>query len=119
MTEPDVSNDWQYIDWLQAITYYVRQGEIYLSNGISCQALKRADMKSFDMAWNELELSTHTCIWEVWVTSISIPNIIPKRGDKFTASGISGVQTWVVDGVDYCDKTTRFRLKCTQQNFGN
>lgn len=112
----DVSDDWMVFDWLQDITYYERQGETQFGVGVSAQALKREDNKGYELSLEQIELGLHGATWEVWANTFA-QSIVPKRGDKFTASGITGVKTWLVETVDYSDRTTRYRLGCLQKGF--
>ncbi len=109
----DVSLDYLYFDWLQVISYSSRTDEETWATAVPATALKRENKKIYQLGEEQIELSQHNCIWEMWAASIS--NCIPKRGDKFTATGVSGLQVWDVMMVDYCDKTTRYRLHCQQE----
>ncbi len=113
MPNLDVSNDWTIMDWLQTIYYYSRTSETTWGGAIAMSALKRENKRHPQFGDMKVEITGNKVIWELWVTAMSTP-IIPSRGDKFTASGISGNQTWMVEEVDYCDKTTRYRLNCMQ-----
>lgn len=127
----DVSGDWAIFDWTQTVVYVPRVDDDTFETDVtwSVLALKRADEKKAKEGFSGTELAYHNCIWEIWEDTFAItspdppdpppPNPIPKRGDKFVATNINGQQTWIVEGVDYCDETTRFRLACYQQGMGS
>lgn len=112
MVTLDVSNDWTIFDWTQGITYYSCVSDGVFSSPISVQALKREDKKGYEI-FSNVEVSSLQCIWEIFETTFQTPTIC-KRADKFLASVISGVQTWVVESVDYSDNTSRFRVLASQ-----
>lgn len=110
----DVSTDYLYFDWLQNVNYQSRVDDVNFAADVVVRALRRMDAKSFGAASESFEVALHECVWEVWAHGMATP-IIPKRGDKFTA----GSRVWIVEGVDYCDKLTRYRLRCFQQGMGS
>lgn len=116
MLSYDPSLDYQYVDWLQSIMYYVRLSEGTYATGIFCAdcALKRENNKGFVISGEGVELAQHTCIWELWAAGQVTP-FKPARGDKF----VDGQnQAWIVAAVDYCTNTTRYRLTCQLQGQG-
>lgn len=114
----DVSGDWAVFDWLQDTTYQTRIDEGSWADPVDCQMLKREDKKDTETGNGQIELAMHTSDWELWLNSMATP-LVPKRGDKFTATGVSGSQVWLVETVDYCDRTTRYRLHCEQSQMGS
>jgi hypothetical protein len=106
----DVSYDYLGFDNLQTVSYWSRTSDSAYNQPVNATALKRADTKVY-LESDAVELRTLTATWNIWERSLPV---IPKRGDKFSACGISGVQTWIVEEVEYLDWTSRFRLQCYQ-----
>lgn len=111
----DVSNDWLLFDWIESISYFTRQSDTEYSSAQTAMALKREDKKEYVEDSFGGELAKHEVKWEVFVTSMS-PTFIPLRGDYFTADTVTGTTSWQVEAVDYCDKTSRYRLWCKQKD---
>ncbi len=111
--ELDVSEDWRIFDWLQEIQYQSRLSPTTWGSNVSMQALKRENNKESHKGNLLLNINYNEAIWSTWVSAMSSP-VVPKIGDRFTAVGVTGNKTWNVLGVDYCDRTTRYRLHCKQ-----
>lgn len=114
----DISNDWLLFDWVEDLVYYSRLSESIYSSAQQCQGLKREDHKEYSFGSIKDEVGHHEATWQVFATSMVVP-FIPLRGDRFTVSGISGNKGWTVEDVDYCDKTSRYRLRCRQEDKGS
>lgn len=112
----DISTDYTIFDNTITVQYSRRLTDDTFAAAIDVLALKRQDNKN-SKEINSVEYNFHNCIWEVWPQT-AIASFIPKRGDKFSATGISGTKIWVVEGVDYSDFTTRYRLRCYQEGMG-
>ncbi len=113
----DLSNDWIFFDNTQTLTYYSRLSDGTFSSPTTCIGLKREDKKSYEES-DGFEYSEHICVWEAWASTF-IRATVAKRGDKFSATTITGNTTWIVEKVDYCDFTSRFRLHCLQEGMGS
>jgi len=113
----DLSGDWVIFDNNQSITYYSRLSDGTFGAGVGVTALKREDHKKAESI-NSVEFPFHICIWEIWATTFGSP-VVCKRGDKFTAATVTGVQTWIVERVDYSDFVTRYRLGCYQEGMNS
>lgn len=109
-----IANDWTIFDGVQDVQYESRTGEETYGASTSVKALKRMNQKAFADGNELVEVALNEAPWEVWTSTFVVPTI-PKRGDRFTASGVSGVQVWNVLRVDYCTLGTRYRLHCKQQ----
>lgn len=114
----NIDDDWMIFDNLQTITFYSKISDGTFAAGIGGQALKREDHKVYKEAESQFELNKHYVIWEIWKTSMNSP-VVPKRGDKLTALTISGLQTFIVTRLDYCDFTSRYRTFTYQSNEGS
>jgi hypothetical protein len=111
----DLSGDWIVFDNIQTVMYQSRINDTSFGTPTSCIGLKREDEKGYDegmLGSGSVELSQLAAIWEVWEATLT--NVVPKRGDQFKASTVTGVTTWTVDSVDYSTFTTRYRLHCRQ-----
>lgn len=111
----DISNDWVIVDGVQTISYRSRTGDgpedfagPYTATALKRENHKRDIIGSAGAALQRLEAN-----WNIWASSQSVP-FVPKKGDKFTADGVTGTKTWLVLDCDYCDFTTRYRLRCKQ-----
>ncbi len=118
----DISGDWVIFDNTQTVSYYVRLTDGTFATARTCTALKREDKKKYE-EFAEVEYADHYCTWETWTETFEIDGTfiltIPKRGDKFVATTITGSQTWIVEESDYCDFTTRFRMISYQEGQGS
>ena len=106
------------MQYLVDAQYYSKQSETQYSTAIHCTVLKRENHKRNLDGDQNLTMSNLECRWELFRTGQAIP-FIPQIGDKFTVTGVSGLQTWIVKEVDYSTHVSRYRLQAYQKGFGS
>jgi len=109
-----IENDWQYMHGVQDVEYFSRVSETTYLAATTVKALKRMNQKGMAVGDELVGVSMNEVPWEVWKATFETPTI-PKIGDKFVATGVSGSKTWNVLKVDYCTLGTRYRLHCKQE----
>lgn len=116
MTVPfDVSNDFLVFDWEDSVTYYQRNTDTSFGIGQTItHCLHREEHK--DTTANDYlnaDLIKQYTTWEIWSNNVEF---IPIRGDKIVDTD---GRTWIVETIDYCDRISRYRLRCFEQDQGH
>lgn len=101
----DPTNDYQVVDNLETITYYVKISDgVYDSGTTITNCFRRAQGQSLD-DYSQVNSLT----WHIWKANAPA-NFTPKSQDKLYAA--SDQTTWIVGDVDFATWVTRFRLPC-------
>lgn len=98
-----LANEWQFIDNLEAITYFVKTSDVPpTTNGITVQyCLRRAQGKT--LSDNHLIASL---TWHIWAANLP-QGVVPKFGDVIQDQAGN---RWVIDVVNVQTLSTRYRL---------
>lgn len=101
----DIADDYQYFDFLETITYYVKVRDGLYEDPITIlYCLRRAQAQSLD------DLSqVNTLTWHIWAANCP-DGFLPKSQDMLQAA--SDETQWIVDPVDIASWSTRYRLPC-------
>jgi len=102
-----LDNDWQVVDNLESITYFVKTAQDTWDAGTSIpNVLRRARTKEFSTL--DKQLSSQEVVFHVWANQIAQ---VPKLNDRIVDSDTFA---YVVKDVDVHTLYTRYKLTCVR-----
>lgn len=115
----DLSQDWQVVDDLQPVTYFVKVNEGVYASGFTVSGTYWEEQNQFDYMQNPMLLQQQTRavhLWQYWLSGFQVSgNVVPKMDDRVT--DLSGTN-WYATKVELLDLDSngvqRYRLTCSQ-----